>query len=244
MLSYRSMLAGTLATALVACGGDGTGPTPTNPDSDAINEIMSNPTLAASLGMGSFGMIMAGSNLSTAGEVTINGDKYIIYGVNMFVEQDVSSIPGMPAGIEFKAASAGVVGIKMDGNKAVEGFSVSMTRTDATGLFTSGSGSIGSSSTPYTAIYFKNLDQQQPTVYIGSTGQAQFSATPQSGSQNCPGAGMYATQIQSCTYGRGNLQGSFSFNAQQQGGGETISIPSTTFSVPSVDMKLKLKFGV
>ncbi len=247
MFSNRILLTGTLALAAVACGGDsGTGPGPGGNNNAAITKITSNPQLAGALGLGSFGMIMAGSNLSAAGEVTINGDKYTIYGVNMFVEQDMSAIPGMPGGIEFKAASVGVIGIRMEGDNAVEGFSISMTKADATGLFTTGSGSVGSGSTPFTAIYFKNLDKQQPDIYLGTTGQGQFTATPQGGSQNCPGAAGYVTQLQSCTFGRGNIQGSFSFNAQPyQGQGEgTISIPSTTFSVPSVDMSLKLKVGL
>jgi hypothetical protein len=247
MINSRIIATGALALAAMACGGDsGTGPGPNNPNTAAINKITSNPQLAAALGMGSFGMIMAGSNLSSAGEVTIDGSTYTIYGVNMFVEQDVSSIPGMPVGIEFKAASAGVIGIRMEGDNVTEGFSISMTNVDANGLFTSGSGSVGSGSTPFTAIYFKNLDKQNPDIYVGTTGQAQFTASPQGGTQNCPNAGVYATQLQSCKFGRGNLQGSFSFTAQpyQGQGAGTISIPSTSFSVPTVDMTLKLKVGL
>ncbi len=247
MLSNRILLTGTLALTAIACGGDsGSGPGPNNPNNTAINKITSNPQVTGALGLGAFGMAMAGSNFSPAGELHINGEKYTIYGVNMFVEQDVSSIPGMPGGLEFKAASVGVVGIKLEGDKAVEGFSISMTNANASGLFTNGSGSVNSGSMPFTAIYFKNLDKQQPDVYVASTGQAQFSATPQGGTQNCPNASAYAGQLQSCTFGRGNIQGTFSFTAQPfQGQGEgTVSIPSTSFSVSSVDMSLKLKVGI
>ena len=79
---------------------------------------------------------------------------------------------------------------------------------------------------------YVTLSGSAATVYFANSGTIAVSSASFSGNASCP-AGYVGGQLTACSYATGTLQGSFGFTAVNQGTGNTVTVPSTSFNVPS-----------